>query len=90
MNWLRYAYPKYCRVTTAIPNGGKRPTKTVVTRYAIKTYSPEGYKLKKEGVKALFLKCYNGYRLKEEPIKELMGRKVKILQIFSTRRPKIL
>ena len=52
MNWLRYAYPKYWRVTTAIPNGGKRPSKTVVTKYAIKTYSPEGSKLKKEGVKA--------------------------------------
>lgn len=63
VDWFEAQYPN--ELITSFPNGGKRPSKK--NRYG-KSYSPEGAKLKREGLKAgmpdLFVACaqkgYNG------------------------------
>lgn len=51
VNWFKLQFPKL--VIFAVPNGEKRPKKTVRTKTgAIATYSPAAVKLKEEGALA--------------------------------------
>ena len=51
VTWFRYQFPRL--VCFAVPNGSKRPKKTVQTKTgAIATYSPAAVKLKEEGALA--------------------------------------
>ena len=51
VTWFRYQFPHL--VCFAVPNGSKRPKKTVRTKTgAIATYSPAAVKLKEEGALA--------------------------------------
>lgn len=51
VTWFRYQFPHL--VCFAVPNGSKRPKKTVRTKTgAIATYSPVAVKLKEEGALA--------------------------------------
>lgn len=48
--WFRLQYPKLRLLLFAVPNGGSRQKKTYVTRSGqVKTYCPEGARLKNEG-----------------------------------------
>ncbi len=51
VTWFRYQFPRL--VCFAVPNGSKRPKKTVRTKTgAIATFSPAAVKLKEEGALA--------------------------------------
>lgn len=50
--WFDLQYPQYSDVLISIPNGGERPKKTVrLKNGTYKTFSPEGERLKKEGLR---------------------------------------